>query len=572
MKNITNEITILGQKFTVNKAVDSEIPYIIGVSVSDREGNASCIAITDPVSMVVVAIYKSLFIRVEDLECMLVDLVKNFIPNSTICVIRNSTGLSLLRSIIKSIKDNVFYEKKECDSIKYYGVGVMETHRSVDLNTVLSLPNVDKDDVLALSAATYVYNKKKINNVSDTKEANWEGYPTKNQSFIDMAEYLKGKGIKNYDFMLELKNQDLFGVDPYSTDLSNEIKDAILEECRENPWYFFREVILVGNINEVKSPFELNRGNTAMIWLFFKGIDTLTYLSRDNHKITTGLAILTYLMAFDKGNRAVIGAPKPYNSMSLLTKMRSLYETLPPYMQTERDYMYNSSEEVSIQYTHINTKVSTYRSYKTKSEAESVARGINTPVQFFDDIDSIEHFDKFYKYSQRPFITIKNDDKSNGRYSARIMTSIPGDLSTDSAQFANWLFKSATLFSENMYDLTDDDLIVFINSVGNLRLVAINMDYLKLGKSQEWYKEQCERLNNDEDAIRRELFLERYEGSVNDKISDKEPEEFNNTTIIEFTTSKTIKDKLNQIAKREGVDVNMLINQMVALEIGKFDN
>lgn len=574
MEKQIKTMEVAGKTFRLYNKLAPSVAYLIGVNVADRVGDTSTIAILHPCSMKVVAVYKSKLVGIETLQKILSQLTSNVIPHSTICVIRNSTGLKLLDDIIRSgdaCKQRLYYE--DDGILKRYGVDGNKSHALIDLNGLLSVTNVNSDDILAISAATYVYirNKKRhLDKLEESEKSNDLVFQTKNQSFIDMAEYLKSKKVKNYDFMLAINNKDLIGVNPNDPNLSPEIKDAIIKECTDNPWYFFREVLLVGNTGGYKTPFELNRGNTAMIWLFFKGIDTLTYLSRDSYKTTTALAILTYLMIFDKGNRATIGSPKPYISTSLLSKMSSMYESLPTYMQYGRDYAYDSKEEVSILYHRTNTKVNTYRSYATESEAETVAKGVDAPVQFFDDIDSIEHFDKFYKYSLRPYIVNKEKNESRGKYTARIMTSVPGDLSKVSAQFSDWLYKNAVLFTEEMYDLTDEELNIRIKTIGDIKLVVINMNYLDLGKSQKWYDEHCECLNNDEDAIRRELLLERYAGKTG-YIKPPNHIKWENDTQIDITLSRSMKEKLVEMAKSEGVTVEMLINQILAMEIGRFD-
>lgn len=59
---------------------------------------------------------------------------------------------------------------------------------------------------------------------------------TTNQSFIDMYNYLKAKGIQNNDFFLSLLDPDLAGVDPRDPNLSPIMKGKILNECMHNYW------------------------------------------------------------------------------------------------------------------------------------------------------------------------------------------------------------------------------------------------------------------------------------------------------------------------------------------------
>ena len=70
---------------------------------------------------------------------------------------------------------------------------------------------------------------------------------TKNDSFLQTAKELKILGIKNWYFMLEVKHPEL-GVqdlDARSSSLTPEQQGAIILECKQNIWFYFREVFAV---------------------------------------------------------------------------------------------------------------------------------------------------------------------------------------------------------------------------------------------------------------------------------------------------------------------------------------
>jgi len=60
-------------------------------------------------------------------------------------------------------------------------------------------------------------------------------------------------GISNCAFHLALLNPQLEEVDPHSVDLDLRTKALILEECKNNPWYFFREIVRVSIERLVRS-------------------------------------------------------------------------------------------------------------------------------------------------------------------------------------------------------------------------------------------------------------------------------------------------------------------------------
>ena len=59
---------------------------------------------------------------------------------------------------------------------------------------------------------------------------------TSNQSFVDMRNYLKARGIQNNDFFLALLDPGLAGVDPRDPGLSAQMKARVLQECYRNYW------------------------------------------------------------------------------------------------------------------------------------------------------------------------------------------------------------------------------------------------------------------------------------------------------------------------------------------------
>ena len=72
-------------------------------------------------------------------------------------------------------------------------------------------------------------------------------FGTKNTSFLLTAQELKTLGIKNWYFMLEVKHPNLGvqDIDAYNKDITKEDVARICIECKQNPWFFFREVAKV---------------------------------------------------------------------------------------------------------------------------------------------------------------------------------------------------------------------------------------------------------------------------------------------------------------------------------------
>lgn len=129
---------------------------------------------------------------------------------------------------------------------------------------------------------------------------------TENKSFINMWRYLQDKDIENNMFMLELKDESL--KDFKLSDLEINDKDErshlmkkVLDECRNNIWFFFREVVRISNPVSYYSGqnCEYNRYiltpiEMLMIFAYDKGISFLASRSRNN--VSTGIRTTLMLL------------------------------------------------------------------------------------------------------------------------------------------------------------------------------------------------------------------------------------------------------------------------------------
>ena len=193
MEKQIDTMKIAGKTFRIYKPLVSPIPYIIGVNVADRLGDDSTIVIAHPESMHIVAVYRSKLIGLEGLEKILYELVSEITPLATVCVVRNSTGLQLLDSILKRMFNRLtyylYYEKH--GKLVQYGVDVNKCHAIMDLNSLKTIDDITEDVILALSAATYVYNKKASNTTAEIPKDSNEG-----QINITLSKSMKEKLIE----------------------------------------------------------------------------------------------------------------------------------------------------------------------------------------------------------------------------------------------------------------------------------------------------------------------------------------------------------------------------------------
>ena len=104
---------------------------------------------------------------------------------------------------------------------------------------------------------------------------------TSNKSFIRTMDVFRKMGIKNCAFHLQLNNPALVGVDPRSPDLTDDQRLMIMQEMKDNFWYFLREVChLNGGIR-----FRANRANISFAWCWLNHLTTMLILPRQQGKM-----------------------------------------------------------------------------------------------------------------------------------------------------------------------------------------------------------------------------------------------------------------------------------------------
>ena len=158
-------------------------------------------------------------------------------------------------------------------------------------------------------------------------------WQTKNLSFLRMTEILESLGLKNNTFFLEIYDTTIADLDYFNEkNLTKEQKIRILREVYINPWFFFREIVLIpaagGNI-----PFEINRGTLALLWSLLNNISSITVLPRQTGKT---FAICTfYMWLFYFGGKNSSMTLFSYNDSILqanLQRIKDLRDNLPSYL------------------------------------------------------------------------------------------------------------------------------------------------------------------------------------------------------------------------------------------------
>lgn len=350
---------------------------------------------------------------------------------------------------------------------------------------------------------------------------------TTNRSFLDMHYYLKDRGIKNNAFFLVLIDSDLASVDPRDPRLNQFMKRKILRECICNYWYFIREIVRIpdqgGQVGSgVK--YQLHRGNLAMNFGFVRNWNMFVEFPRQNFKTIS--ALCNYLWAFNFGtsNSEMMFINKKHDDSKLnLARFKELREALPSYLRLDQRYGTDGSKlkaknsVETLEHPSNNNRIKTMPAARNKVAANSLGRGCTQPIQWYDEYAFIPFVGTIYLSATPAFKTASMNAARNGAPYGILITTTPGDLTTEEGMEAYETKEYATKFDENFYDLTDEQLREILSKNEKSPFVYIRYTYQQLGRDEKWFKDIVVTMKQKWSDIRREVLLEWS------KVSDNSP-------------------------------------------------
>ena len=341
---------------------------------------------------------------------------------------------------------------------------------------------------------------------------------TSNSSFLKMHYYLKEKGIQNNDFFLALLDSGLAGVDPRDPSLPGYMKARVMNECRLNYWYFLREVVRVPEEGgEVGSgaKYNLHRGNLALNFLFILNFNIFLELPRQTGKTVAAVCRYLWVYNFGTSNSSILFMHKDHSgSKGNLKKLRDIRGSLPSYLQMET-VMNAEGKKLKVpnrmeymQHPFNNNKINTYPSARTKEAANNLGRGATIALQYYDEFAFMPYNEIVLMAAAPAFSRASRNAASNNAPHGMLITTTPGDLLTTSGSYAYEVRNKATVWREEFYDMTFDQLIGLKESNRESNFFFVRYTYQQLGLGQEYFRNIVKDMQSNWPAIRREVMLE----------------------------------------------------------------
>lgn len=364
-----------------------------------------------------------------------------------------------------------------------------------------------------------------VNTQNTIVQTVYKQYSTNNQSFLDMHYFLKAKGIKNNDFHLLIIDADLARIDPRDPNIGQMYKSRILRECLINYWYFIREIVRIpveGEINGIK--FKLHRGNLALNFGFTMNWNMFIELPRQQGKTISICCRLLWEFNFGSRNSSFMFINKKHEDAKLnLARVKKIRKLLPSYLQLA-DEVGVSGKKIKVanraetlDHPINGNSIVTLPSARSKALANQLGRGCTQPRQWYDEFAFIPHVKDVYMSATPAYKTASMNAKANRNPYGIIISTTPGDLTTEEGQTAFAMKENAIPFNEVFYDRTQQELDDMIYGNDNSNFIYIRFTYQQLGMSEEWFREMVIELQKDWSTIRREVLLEWA------SISDKSP-------------------------------------------------
>lgn len=250
------------------------------------------------------------------------------------------------------------------------------------------------------------------------------------------------------------------------------------------------------------------------------------------HGKTIG-AVIWYLWVFNfrTTNSEIMFMNKKHEDSKLnLQRLKDIRNALPPYLQLKEkkvgDKVLKETNNVET-ITHIenHNKITTKPGARNKAMANSLGRGCTMPMHWYDEYAFIIHNKIIYSAATPAYKTASENAKNNNAPYGILITTTPGDMTTDEGIDAFLTKESATPFLEEYYDFKPSELEELKNANTDSSFFYIKFTYIQLGSGQQYFKEMCIDLKKDWGAIRREVLLEWSKTSDNSPFTKQDLEE-----------------------------------------------
>lgn len=132
-------------------------------------------------------------------------------------------------------------------------------------------------------------------------------------------------------------------------------------------------------------------------------------------------------------------------------------------------------------------------------------RGASQVLQWYDEFSFMKYNDIIFKAASLANQESCREAIISKKPYGRLFTTTAGDLRYEHGRWSHEFFGRACKFDESFYDMTLKDVKERIRKNAKNNMVYIEFSYKQLGRSEEYFIEQCEALDYDQLKIQREV-------------------------------------------------------------------
>lgn len=338
---------------------------------------------------------------------------------------------------------------------------------------------------------------------------------TKNKSFVNLAALYRKMGVKNYYFLLAIKNPGIAHLDPHSNDLTEDEKLAISTECKVNVWYYIREVCRIPpTTGNTPVSFRANRGNIALIWCFLCNIDVALIQPRQTGKSVSTDSLMTWLLFFALNNTTVGLITKDHTlRVANIERLKKLRDLIPPYL-IYIDKL-DSNNQMEITYKALTNKYMTSVAQNSETLANNVGRGNSVPVLHCDEGPFINLIGTTLPAALAAGTAAREEAEANSQPYGNIFTTTAGKKDDRDGRYMYDMIMGGAPWTERFLDCENrEQLHEWVKkncprkADGGISKLLINctFNHRQLGFSDEWLYKAISNAGGTQEQIDRDFF------------------------------------------------------------------
>ena len=321
-------------------------------------------------------------------------------------------------------------------------------------------------------------------------------------------------GVKNHLWPLQLHDPALQGVNPRDPDLSDEMKQRVIIEVKNNFFYFIREVMIIPGSDAFETvQFRMNRGMGALYWLYFThcvpylvmirqtgksfGMDTLDIWLSNYRLYYAGLSLVTKNETLRASN---------------MRRIKEIEETLPWYLKVRLPKDPANTEEYHV--SLMKNILKAHLASASPKMAEGLGRGLTDQHTRFDELAYLFNIEISLPAALAAGAAARERARRRGDPYGTILATTAGKKDDRDGAYAYQEMMSAASWTESMMDSVNEEALHKLvatlaksHSDTKIENLTVNASFIhtQLGYDELWLRRQIRDAKVSGDAAERDF-------------------------------------------------------------------